>query len=128
MIAEASEPEATDKAGSVVAFDALPRPARHLVAFGALSLRALFAAYPGAPDPRACEGVVAVDDVEAQQDPAMLRCLIPLLRRALPNVQWILTTASTQLALACASGEVVALRRTGETGETRIEVNEGVLH
>lgn len=119
------EPEATDKGGRRITFDALPRPAKHLVALGVLSLRALFGAYPHADDPRDCEGVVAVDDVEVQQDPSMLRALIPILRRALPNVQWILTTASTQLALACASGEVVALRKTDET---RIEVHEGVLH
>ena len=119
------EPEATDRSGRVVGFDALPRPARHLVAFGALTLRALFAAYPQAEDPRECEGVVTIDDIESQQDPALLRVLIPLLRRALPNVQWILTTASTQLAMACAPNEVVALRRDGAT---RIEVGEGVLH
>jgi hypothetical protein len=119
------EPEATNGQGHVVAFDALPRAARHLVAFGALSLRALFAAYPHSDDPREREGVVAIDDVEAQQDPSMLRVLVPLLRRALPNVQWILTTSSAQLAMACAPGEVVALRRTGAT---RIEANEGVLH
>jgi hypothetical protein len=119
------EPEALDKAGRVVAFDVLPRPARHLVAIGALSLRALFAAYPHADDPRSCEGIIAVDDIEAQQDPAMLRSLVPLLRRALPNVQWLLTTASSQLAMACAPGEVVALRRSGET---QVEVSEGVLH
>ena len=119
------EPEAVDSSGRVVGFDALPRPARHLVAFGALSLRALFAAYPGSEAPRECEGVVAIDDVEAQQDPALLRGLVPLLRRALPNVQWILTTGSSQLAMACAPGEVVALRRSGATA---IEVGEGVLH
>jgi len=119
------EPEAKSSDGRIVGFDALPRAARHLVAFGALSLRALFAAYPHAEDPRAGEGVVAIDDVEAQQDPAMLRGLVPLLRRALPNVQWILTTSSSQLAMACAPGEVVALRRSGAT---RIEANEGVLH
>ena len=122
------EPEATDKAGRTIGFDALPRPARHLLAFGTLTLRALFAAYPRAEEPREREGVVAIDDIEVQQDPAMLRALIPLLQRALPKVQWILTTASTQLALACGAGEVVALRRTGETGEMRIEVGEGVLH
>jgi predicted ATPase len=88
-------------------------------------LRALFAAYPHSDDPRSCEGVIAVDDIEAQQDPAMLRSLVPLLRRALPNVQWLLTTASSQLAMACAPGEVVALRRSGET---QVEVGEGVLH
>jgi hypothetical protein len=120
------EPEARDDRGRIVPFDALPRPARHLVAFGALTLRALFAAYPGSDDPREREGVVAVDDVEAQQDPAMLRTLPSLLRRALPNVQWILTTASTQLAMACTEGEVIALRRSGPAGS--VEIGEGVLH
>ena len=119
------EPEAVDAAGRVVAFDALPRPARHLVAFGALTLRALVAAYPRHEDPRRAEGVVAIDDVESQQDPTLLRILVPLLRGALPNVQWILTTSSTQLAMACAPGEVIALRREGANG---IEVSEGVLH
>ena len=119
------EPEATSGAGHVIAFDALPRAARHLVAFGALSLRALFAAYPHGGDPRQREGVVAIDDVDAQQDPSMLRVLVPLLRAALPNVQWVLTTSSAQLALACAPGEVVALRRTATS---RIEASEDVLH
>jgi predicted ATPase len=54
-----------------------------------------------------------IDDVESQQDPALLRVLVSVLRRALPGVQWILTTASAQLALACEAGEVVALRRDG---------------
>lgn len=119
------EPEAKDAHGRIVSFDALPRAARHLVAFGALSLRALFAAYPRADDPREREGVVAIDDVEAQQDPAMLRGLVPLLRRALPNVQWILSTSSTLLANACAPGEVIALRRSEGT---TIEVGEEPLH
>lgn len=116
------EPEA--RAGSrVVALDALPRPARHLLSFGVLTLRALFAAYPRADEPRELEGVAAIDDVEAQQDPSMLRVLPALLKSALPNVQWILTTSSTQLALACAPGEVIALRRT----EERIEVGDDLL-
>lgn len=119
------EPEARGPSGNVVSFDALPRAARHLVAFGALSLRALFAAYPRAERPQESEGVVAIDDIESQQDPALLRVVVPLLRRALPNVQWILTTASSQLAMACDASEVIALRRTGER---RIEVGEGVLH
>jgi hypothetical protein len=119
------EPQARSARGGLVPFDAIPRAARHLVAFVALPLRALFAAYPGSDSPREREGVVAIDDVESQQDPALLRALVPLLRRALPNVQWILTTASTQLALACDSGEVIALRRTSES---RVELGEGHLH
>jgi hypothetical protein len=119
------EPEARDARGRVVPFEALPRPARHLVAFGALSLRALFGAYGGPQDPREREGVVLVDDIEAQQDPANLRLVPPLLRRALPNVQWILTTSSTQLAMACEPHEVIAVRRSEERG---VEIGEGVLH
>jgi hypothetical protein len=38
-------------------------------------------------------------------------------------VQWILATSSTQLALACEAGEVVALRRQG----ARVEASEEVL-
>ncbi len=117
------EPQARDAAGRVVPFDALPRAARHLLAFGVIPLRALFAAYPRSDAPREHEGVVAIDDVEVQQDPSFLRGMIPLLRRALPNVQWLLSTASTQLALACEAGEVVALRRQGE----RVEASEEVL-
>jgi hypothetical protein len=119
------EPEAVDASGRQLPFDALPRPARHLVAFGALTLRALAAAYPREADPRRAEGVVAIDDVDVQQDPAPLRLLVPLLRRALPNVQWILTTSSSQLAMACAPGEVVALRREGAQG---VEAHDEPLH
>ncbi len=118
------EPQARSARGGLVSFDALPRAARHLVAFVALPLRALFAAYPGSDTPREREGVVAIDDVESQQDPALLRTLVPLLRNALPGVQWILTTASTHLALACDANEVVALRRTS----SRVELGEGLLH
>ena len=120
------EPQARSRSTSaIVPFDAWPRAARHLVAFVALPLRALSAAYPGAEAPREREGVVAIDDAEAQQDPALLRDLAGLLRRALPNVQWILTTSSTQLATACDASEVVALRRTSPT---QIELGEGLLH
>lgn len=107
-----------------MSFEALPRPARHLVAIGALTTRALYAAYPGADDPRDSEGVAAIDDAEAQQDPALLRHLLPLFRRALPNVQWILTTSSSQLALACEGRDVLALRSSA----AGIEVAEGLLH
>jgi predicted ATPase len=95
------------------------------VAFVALPLRALAAAYPGAESPRDREGVVAIDDAESQQDPTLLRMLVPLLRRALPNVQWLLTTSSTQLALACEPSDVVALRRTSAD---RVELGAGLLH
>ncbi|MBX3202286.1 MAG: hypothetical protein KF850_32315 [Labilithrix sp.] len=119
------EPLVRSPRGGLVPFDAMPRAARHLVSFVALPLRALFAAYSGEDSPREREGVVAIDDVEAQQEPALLRELVPLLRRALPNVQWLLATASTQLALACDAPSVIALRRTESS---RVELGEGLLH
>jgi hypothetical protein len=118
------EPQARSARGGLVSFDAMPRAARHLAAFVTLPLRALFAAYPGSETPREREGVVTIDDIESQQDPVLLRAVVPLLRRALPNVQWILTTSSTHLALACESSEVVALRRTSRS----VELGEGLLH
>lgn len=119
------EPQARSTHGGVVPFDALPRAAKHLVAFVTLPLRALFAAYPGSDAPREREGVVSIDDIENQQEPSLLRSVVPLLQRALPNVQWILTTSSAQLALACDAASVVALRRTSPN---RIEMGEGQLH
>ena len=119
------EPQFRSPRGGVLSFDALPRAARHLVSFVTLPLRALFAAYPGSETPREREGVVAIDDVESQQDTVVLRALVPLLRQALPNVQWLLTTASTQLALACEAADVIALRRTSTR---RVELGEGLLH
>lgn len=118
------EPELRGQGGRILGFESLPRAAKHLVAIGVVSARALFAGYPGAEDPRDAEGVVGVDDAETQQDPAFLRHLVPLLRRALPNVQWILTTSSPHLALACEAREVLALR----TSTSGIEVAEGLLH
>jgi hypothetical protein len=118
------EPEFVSPGGRVVAFEALPRSARHLSAIGVISLRALFAAYPGAERPRESEGVVAVDDAESQQDPALQRVMVALFRRALPEVQWIFTTASTQLTLGCNRDEVIALRATHGT----VEAFDGLLH
>jgi hypothetical protein len=119
------EPQARSPRRGLVSFDSLPRAARHLMALVALPLRALFAAYPGAETPREREGVVAIDDAESQQDAAILRMLGPLLRRALPNVQWILASSSTQLALACDPSEVVALRRVTPD---HVELGAGHLH
>ena len=75
--------------GTTVPFDELPAQARHLVALGALSARAIQAAFPR-QDPRACEAVVLVDDADLHLDAASRRALVPVLREALPAVQWIL--------------------------------------
>jgi hypothetical protein len=106
----------------VVELDDLPKSARHLAAFGALTVRALAAAYPGR-DVQEAEGVVLLDDAEAHMDLSLQRSLAGLLREALPRVQWIVTTSSPAVTLGCDIAEVLALRRAQSSG--RVELYDG---
>jgi hypothetical protein len=115
-------------AGREVELDDLPRSLRHRVAFVALSLRAIAAAYPGR-DPRDGEGVILIDDLEVEQDARAQQALPSLLRHALPRVQWIVTTASPNVAMGCGADEVMALRRM--PGSKDVELHLGgsaVMH
>lgn len=103
------EPLFTRDGGRSVPFDALPKATRHLIAFAALPARALWLAYPGS-DPRVSEGVVCIDDADLNQDRATLERLLPALRAALPSVQWILSTASPDLAGSADVRDVLTLR------------------
>lgn len=118
------EPMFSAPSGESVAFDDLPTHVRHLAAFGALTVRALFAAYPQR-SPREAEGVVLIDEVGLHQPPAIERQLIPTLREALPNVQWLLTTASANVAQSCDAHEQIALRKLPSSQQ--IECYEGPL-
>jgi hypothetical protein len=114
--------------GTLGLFDDLPRGVRHAVALAALPLRALWGAYPQ-KDPLESEGVVLVDDAEAQLPPSHQRTLLPRLRRALPRVQWIVTTASPAVAEGAEPGDVIAARRL--PGSNKVELFDGasaVLH
>ncbi|MEM7156903.1 MAG: hypothetical protein AAF799_28895 [Myxococcota bacterium] len=113
------EPRFSSPGGRQLSFDALPTRTRHLVAYAAITIRTLFAAYPTI-DPRTAQGVVAIDDAELHQDASVLAELIPTLRAALLGVQWIFTTSSPQLAAAAAPGQVVALRRLDEDDEVTL--------
>jgi hypothetical protein len=115
------EPMFRSTDGARLPFDALPTRARHLVAFGALAVRTLWAAYPDR-DPRIAEGVVLIDEVDLHQDAAVALKLPASLRAALPSVQWIVTTHSPVLAAGAAAGEVLALR-AGTEG--RVELHAG---
>jgi hypothetical protein len=106
--------------GAVVTFDDLPGAARHLVAFGAVTARVLFAA-------RAAEGVALIDDADLHQDTEAQRALLPALRAALPGVQWILASKSPAVALSCAPEEVLALRRMPDADEVRLYAGEQAL-
>ncbi len=117
-----------DAGGREADLDDLPRRARHRVAFGALALRALSAAYPER-DPREAEGVILLDDLEVQQDLASQSALPSLLRRALPRAQWIVTTSSPAVVSGCDANSVVALRRMTEEGPVEVYQGAGaVMH
>ena len=115
-----------DDDGRAVDLDDLPRRLRHRVAFGALALRALSAAYPD-KDPREAEGVVLIDDIEVQQDLASQAALPALLRRALPRAQWIVSTSSPAVVSGCDAGSVLALRRMSASGPVEIHQGAGAL-
>jgi hypothetical protein len=116
------EPTFTTASGRPIPFDRLPSGARNLVAFAALPIRTLWAAYPGR-DPRECEGVVAIDEVELHQDATVLDQLVPTLRRLMPRIQWILTTTSPSVAASCHTDDILALRRVPE--DERVELFVG---
>lgn len=99
-------------AGAARPFDELPTHARHLVAIGALTVRALAAAYP-ARDPSRCEGVALLDDADAHLPPSVAAELPARLALALPRVQWVLATSSPLVASRLDAQQVVALRRLG---------------
>ncbi len=107
------EPQFSSPDDELVAFDGLPTRARHLVAMGALTVRALWAAYPDC-DPLGAEGVAVVDEIDLHQDEAVQTGLVPALRRALPGVQWIVTTTSPVVAASCDAASVIALRKTAQ--------------
>lgn len=100
-------------------FDALPTRARHLVAFAALAVRTLWAAYPD-QDPRESEGLITIDDVDLHQDTQVQQQLLAALREALPAAQWVVTTASPVIAAAAEARSVLALRPSPEGNGVRL--------
>jgi hypothetical protein len=101
---------ASNDEGRLLPFDDLPTAARHAIAFVALPLRALAAAYPDR-SPGTTEGVVLIDDAELHQSPDVLAALPRALTAALPRVQWILATSARGLAEAVPEDAVIVLRR-----------------
>lgn len=107
--------------GEVVGFDATPRAVRELIAIAVLTVRTLWAAYPGR-NPSDSEGVVLIDELDLHQPDAVAVALPHRLRTMLPRVQWVLTTQSARVASAVEAESVVGLRREYDA----IELVEGV--
>lgn len=104
-------------------FDELPTCAKHALAFGVITLRRIWAAYPDL-DPRRGQAVVAIDQVELHQDAAATAALVQTLTALFPDVQWLLTTRSSELLAARSSDEVIALRRAEP--DQLVSVNLGI--
>lgn len=102
----------------VSSFDQLPTRARHLIAFTAIPVRALWAAFPHR-DPRDAEGIVAIDEIDMHQDPVVQARVTSALVAALPKVQWIVTATSPIVASNCDARDVIALRRAPEEAAIR---------
>lgn len=117
------EPCFSTAGGRELSFDALPTRTRHLVAYAAITIKTLWAAYPSC-DPRAAEGVVAIDDIDLHQDALVQSELLRTLRGSLLGVQWIVTTASSHLAASAAPGQVLALRRLSESERVSLFVDQ----
>lgn len=118
------EPRFESSSGEILPFDALPMQARQLVCFASIPVHQLWAANNYA-DPRGCEGVIAIDDVELNLSMSVQLELLASLRRVLPRAQWILATSSPVLAHAAPLGSMVTLRRNPESD--RVEAYEGEL-
>ncbi len=114
-----------EERGRVVVFDDLSHGAQHLVAIVAGTLRAVGGAYPER-DPLESEGVSVIDDAELGLDAGAQRALANVLREALPRVQWVVATASPNVAAGCSRGEVIALRR-GDEATVEVQ-DDAVLH
>lgn len=122
------EPTFHGPRGESAPFDDLPTGVRHLACIGALTLRALYAAYPER-DARSGEAVALVDEAGLHQDAPVQRALVPALRAALPRVQWVLTGGSPALTEGCDAGEILALRRLPASPKVELFAGElATLH
>jgi hypothetical protein len=117
------EPRFESSVGEFLSFDALPTQVRQLVCFATIPVHQLWVANH-CIDPRHAEGTILIDDTELNLSAAVLHELPASLRRILPKAQWILATASPDLAHA-SLGNTVTLRR--EPGADHVVAYEGEL-
>jgi hypothetical protein len=109
------EPTFAAPTGQALRFDALPAALKHAVAFGALTVRGLWAAYQGVAPARA-QAVVAIDELELHQDASVASAVVDVLSRHLPNVQWVITTRSTALLGCRNADEILSLQQLEQRG------------
>ncbi|MBL8228069.1 MAG: AAA family ATPase [Bryobacterales bacterium] len=67
-------------------------------------------------EPKDIQAIVLIDEVDLHLHPSLQRQLVPRLRKALPNIQWIVTTHSPLILSSFDSAEIIALDRDEPTG------------
>ena len=66
-----------------------------------------------------------IDDLGLHHDPRLAARIVPTLRAALPEVQWVITTSSTAVAVGAEDGAVLAIRRM--SSRDPVEIYDGPL-
>jgi predicted ATPase len=85
------------KDGTQLRLDQLSDGERNLIALTGDLARRMALSDPQSPSPRELEGVVMIDEIEQHLHPGLQREVLPRLRRAFPNAQFIVTTHSPQV-------------------------------
>lgn len=104
--------------------DQLSDGERNLIALTGELARRMAVASPRSDDPRQLEGVVLIDEIEQHIHPGLQREILPRLRRAFPNVQFIVSTHSPQVLSTAPRDAIVAVdnfaaRRLAQGAEGR---------
>ncbi len=86
-----------DVRGSSLDVGQLSDGEKNLLAMAGDIARRLILADPDSPDPLAQEAVVLIDEIELHLHPGLQRTILPRLRAAFPNTQFIVTTHSPQV-------------------------------
>ncbi len=72
-------------------------------------------------DPAEICGIVMIDEIDLHLHPSLQRSIVPRLRAAMPNVQWIVTTHSPLVLSNFDSNEIIALDRTVEGNVRKLD-------
>jgi hypothetical protein len=72
-------------------------------------------------DPALIEAIVMIDEIDLHLHPGLQRELVPRLRKALPKVQWIVTTHSPLVLANFDLNEIIALDRDAEGNVRRLD-------
>ena len=97
------------KAGTQLRLDQLSDGERNLIALTGELARRMAIAAPQSESPRELESVVLIDEIEQHLHPGLQREVLPRLRRAFPNVQFIVTTHSPQVLSTAPRDAIVAV-------------------